>query len=172
MLSSHPSDAPHPLSKKRVLWRNQNAAPKSTGKHKATSREPARTSVSSYRTFVPLLNMEGLCILLPKLFQRERTFLMNSSESSSYCSSVSVPMGFRMQGRREIGNPLRWRNLNSRRSMYFRRHSHEGTLHKNSNHGSFGFDDFKRSEGPENFGHHKQRRRLFGSLPIREQSSA
>jgi hypothetical protein len=36
----------------------------------------ARTSVSSYRTFVPLLNMEGLCILLPKLFQRERTLLM------------------------------------------------------------------------------------------------
>jgi len=45
-------------------------------KHKATSREPARTSVSSSRTFVPLLKMEGLCILLPELFQRERTFLM------------------------------------------------------------------------------------------------
>ena len=38
--------------------------------------EPARTSVSSSRTFVPLLTTEGLCILLPKSFQRERTCLM------------------------------------------------------------------------------------------------
>src|SRR3989441_9030196 len=41
-----------------------------------TSREPARTSVSSSPTFVPLLATQGLCILLPKPFQRERTCLM------------------------------------------------------------------------------------------------
>jgi len=58
------------------LRRNRNAAPKSIGKHKATSQEPARTSVSSSRTFVPLLTTEGLCILLPKSFKRERGCLM------------------------------------------------------------------------------------------------
>src|SRR5713101_9329278 len=41
-----------------------------------TSRQPARTSVSSSRTFVPLLTTEGLCILLPESFQREQTSLM------------------------------------------------------------------------------------------------
>src|SRR6266480_723682 len=41
-----------------------------------TSREPARTSVSSSRTFVPLLTTEGLRILLSKSSQRERTCLM------------------------------------------------------------------------------------------------
>jgi hypothetical protein len=48
------------------LGRNRNAASKSIGKHKATSREPTRTSVSSSRTFAPLLTTEGLRILLPK----------------------------------------------------------------------------------------------------------
>jgi len=52
------------------------AAPKSIGKHKATSREPARTLVSSSPTFVPLLTTEGFRILFPKSFQRERTCLM------------------------------------------------------------------------------------------------
>jgi hypothetical protein len=50
--------------------------PRSIGKHKATSREPARTSVSSSQTSVPLLTTEGLAILLPKTFQRERTCLV------------------------------------------------------------------------------------------------
>jgi hypothetical protein len=53
--------------------RNRNAVPRSIGKHEGTSREPARTSVSSSRTFVPLLTTEGRRILFPKLFQRERT---------------------------------------------------------------------------------------------------
>jgi hypothetical protein len=38
--------------------------------------EPARTSVSSSRTFAPLLATEGLFILLLKTFQRELTCLM------------------------------------------------------------------------------------------------
>ncbi len=58
------------------LWWNQNVAPKSKGNHKATAQEPARTSVSSPPTFVPLLTTEELCILLPMSFQRERTRLM------------------------------------------------------------------------------------------------
>src|SRR5713226_5463296 len=76
VVSSHP-DAPLPTFREaRFLRRNRNAAPKSIGKHKATSREPARTSVSSSPTFVPLLAAEGLCILLPKSFKRERGCLM------------------------------------------------------------------------------------------------
>jgi hypothetical protein len=45
-------------------------------KRKATFREPARTSVSSPRTFAPLLTTEGLCILLTKAFKWERKCLM------------------------------------------------------------------------------------------------
>src|SRR5712692_9429581 len=72
MVSSYP-DAPTHFPRSALHRRNQNAAPKSIAKLKATSREPPRTSVSSPRTFVPLLTTEGFRILLPKSFQRERT---------------------------------------------------------------------------------------------------
>src|SRR5712692_7908055 len=127
--------------------------------------ESARTSVSSSHTFVPLLSTEGFRILLPKSFQRERTCLMKLGIFILLLVNRRPRRGFVCQGWREIDNPVRWRNSNSHWSMHFRRHSHEGTPCKNSNHGSFGFDGFKRSEGSEDFRHHKHRRRLFGSLP-------
>ncbi len=88
----------------RVSQAESECAPKSRGNHKA-SGEPARTSVLPCPTFVPLLTTEGLCILLAKSFQRERTRLMLEI-------FILLPVNKRpgrvsyVRGGREIGTPF------------------------------------------------------------------
>src|SRR6266446_1485327 len=99
VVQSGGGNAPPLTLQEARLWWNQNVSPKSKGNHKATAQEPARTSVSFPPTFVPLLTTEGLCILLPMSFQRERTRLMKLKIFIFLLVNKPPSGGFVFQGR-------------------------------------------------------------------------
>src|SRR6266403_1570196 len=92
--SAHKGHHPHSHT-----WSTHGRNRTLTGNHKATAQEPARTSVSSPPTFVPLLATKELCILLPMSFQRERTRLMKLKIFIFLLVNKPPSWGFVFQGR-------------------------------------------------------------------------